>query len=197
MGIPGCGKSSTANTIAKLLNAECFLEPEEEHWSDIVADRDRVGAFTALMWFRNTRVPNLWKAYRLHQDGQIVVVDSLYDKLIAKYIRDPSFGWLIGRTDPYYEVVTQVAEIDYNYLPDPDILVFVHVDVETWKTLLSKRGRRFDESADIAKEFAMQDVMWRACERYASEKNIKFVMHDQRYDSAESSASDIRKLLWP
>jgi len=39
-----------------------------------------------LMWFRSIRVPMLIEAKKLSEEGEIVLIDTYYDKLLHYYI---------------------------------------------------------------------------------------------------------------
>ena len=51
-GLPSSGKSSTARALGRILEIETLLEPEETDWPELVRERETMGAFTALTWFR-------------------------------------------------------------------------------------------------------------------------------------------------
>jgi hypothetical protein len=83
-----------------------------------------------LMWFRSIRVPMLLEAQRLNEEGEIVFIDTYYDKLLYYYIDKYCMLWLISPSDRYFSVMKQIAEIDKDVLPDADIAVFFEVDKE-------------------------------------------------------------------
>ena len=198
MGVPGCGKSATASELAKKLNVAVFLEPEESEWSDLVTSRDlygEQGPFLGLQWFRNTRVPGYLRAAAIHLSGGTAIVDSMYDKLIAKYMSSESMRWLISPEIPYYAAAKKVAEVDYAHLPNPTHLVFVSVEKETWEHLLNVRGRNFDAGVQIRSHLAMQDVMYKSAQTFCKENGIRFILHKQRVGSALETANDVSLLL--
>ncbi|NQX17241.1 hypothetical protein [Rathayibacter sp. VKM Ac-2857] len=198
MGVPGCGKSATAHALAMMLGGSAFLEPEEPEWSPLVTDRQangQFGPYLALQWFRNTRVPGYLEAAKIHASGGDAVVDSMYDKLIARYMADESMRWLISPENPYFDAAQSAAEVDYASLPDPTHLVFVQVDEPTWNTMLTKRGREFDAGVDIGENLAMQELMSDVARAYTAEKGVEFIVHRQQVGSPEETAEDVRLLL--
>ena len=195
MGMPGCGKSSTAKILAQKLGCPVYLEPEEDEWAELVRDRQTYGAFSALSWFRNTRIIGYLKAYGIHCCGGTAVVDSLYDKLIYGYIDDPSMTWLIDRHDPYFRAAKAVAAADFFSLPDPTHVVFVYVDPATWTVMLENRGREFDANNGVGGNLGMQAAMERACKNYCADRGIHLSLLGQRLSSAEDSAADLEKLI--
>ncbi|HEY4269503.1 MAG TPA: hypothetical protein VGM94_15075 [Galbitalea sp.] len=198
MGVPGCGKSATAAALAEHFDQKAFLEPEEEQWSDLVMKRNELGAFgpyLALQWFRNERVPGYLEASRLHQKGGTSVVDSMYDKLAARYLSDKAMNWMIPPSNPYFAAALQGAQADFAHLPDPTHVVFVTVDPATWQELLRLRGRTFDGENQIGSDPKLQDVMYKATRKYCNEHGIEFIVHEQMVGSADATAKDVAKLL--
>ncbi len=195
MGVPGCGKSTTASRLGARLGCDTFLEPEENLWPEVVLEREVYGAFSGLTWFRNTRVVGYLKAHAIHQAGATAVVDSLFDKLLAHYMDHPSLQWLLPETDPYYTAAREMARVDYQQLPNPTHVIFVHVDPDTWRQLLSSRGRQFDATTSLSDYPEMQQAMYRACQRYCNQKGIPFLMLKQQWSSADASAAELEQLI--
>ena len=193
MGLPGSGKTSTARELANLLEAAVYLEPNEEHWPQAVLNRHRVGAFTALTWFRSMRVPLLVTAAGDRDAGRIAVLDSYYDKLIAGYIDDPAMQWLIGPDDPYFEVAKQMAILDKKLLPDVDILIFLQVTEANWNRLLSTRNRAMDQEAEFLKSFSSQSEFLAASKSYTETTGARLVVYEQQFGSAHSTAVALRE----
>lgn len=198
MGVPGCGKSATAAALANQLECDVFLEPEESEWSELVTARSsygEFGPFLGLQWFRNTRVPDYLKAASIHAQGGTSVVDSMYDKLLAKYMSAASMSWLISPDNDYFDAAKKVAEIDYASLPDPTHLIFVSVDQGTWQKLLDGRGRDFDVESNISSYLAMQEDMFKSADAYCHDTDTQLILHNQRIGSAKETAQDVGLLL--
>ena len=87
VGISGSGKSSLAREVAKRSNATCFLEPEEEEWPDFVQQKQSYGEFSSLMAIRSIRVHSLWSAWEAREKGNLVFVDTYYDKITSYYFK--------------------------------------------------------------------------------------------------------------
>ncbi len=194
-GLPSSGKSSTAKALALCLNAPVFVEPEEEKWSNLVHDRETTGKFTALTWFRSVRIPNLFEANKIRNEGGTAVVDSYYDKIVSLYMRENCFSWLIPIDDPYFDVAYQMAIADLKNLPNADILIFLKLNRETWLRFMENRGREFDRSAELKHYFEMQDYMERACKIAADEHGMKLMVIVQIWSSPEETADLIYKKL--
>ena len=196
-GLPSAGKSSAARKLALQIDGKAFVEPEEESWPALVRDRDTVGAFTALSWFRSARVPLLFQAHTLSLAGRDAVVDSYYDVLIARYLGEPPFAWLLSKDDPYFPVARAMVDIDWNRLPKADILVMLHLDETTWSKFMGRRGREFDRRAELNQHFAMQDMMLAACEAAAREHGTKLLILEQVDSTPDETASRIAEMIMP
>ena len=172
MGLPGSGKSSVFRETAHRLNCKSLHEPEEEYWPDAVHRRAEVGPFTALSWFRSIRVPLLYEAHASRLNGETVFVDSYYDKLFAGWLGKPGMEWLIPKDDPYFEVAEQVAERDYNLLPNADAIVFFRLAKHDWLKLLQNRGRDLDKDSEFLKSYKTQEYFFQTCKEYCEEIGV-------------------------
>lgn len=196
IGLPGSGKSSLISLVAKKYGGHCFLEPEENDWTDAVHMRDQVGHITALTWFRATRVPMLYKADSLRKAGEIVFIDSYYDKLISKYIGKKGMEWLISPIDRYFHIAKSLSLIDYDELPNADCLVSFRVSQRRWDFMLNKRNRDLDKSSALQDTFHTQEYFIEAAEAYCKEMDIPHLVFDNETDGLNSASEDIvRKLV--
>jgi deoxyadenosine/deoxycytidine kinase len=195
MGMPSCGKSTTAKSLAQLMDARVFLEPEEYDWPELVQQRGTVGKFTALSWFRSARVPQLFEAQKISEGGEVAIVDCYFDKLLHLYLRAEPFQWLIPVNDPYFHVAAAMAEADFRFLPKADYIVFISCDRLTWETLLKRRNRRFDIEAGLSEQFEMQAYMEAACRLTVETIGGKLLLVDQVVSHADDTARRVLKLL--
>lgn len=182
LGIPCCGKSTVMRYFASKLGASYYREPEEWKWPDAVSYRGTVGCATAITWFRSIRVPNL---YRAKEDastrGEFAVVDSYYDKMLHLYLESASMDWLIAKDDSYYPTISEIAKLDYDSLPNVDLLICFKVTIDQWKTLRGIRNRALDRDSEFDKSFEMQDVMLKAAERMKAEKGIPYFIYERPF----------------
>jgi deoxyadenosine/deoxycytidine kinase len=194
-GLPSSGKSSTAKALGEIMDVPVFLEPEESDWPTLVRDRNITGKFTALTWFRGARLPGLFEAKKISEQGGVAIVDSYYDKLVSLYMREKSFSWLVPTNDPYFDVSYHMAVQDFSLLPDADILVMLKLDEKTWQSFMEHRGRDFDRSADLKHHFEMQMHIENACKQIAQVRGTRLVIIDQDWSKAESTAQKVRLCL--
>jgi len=195
VGIPGSGKSSIVKELATLLNVKYFAEPEEEKWADAAKDWKTYGSFSMLMWFRSIRVPMLLEAQRLNEEGEIVFIDTYYDKLLHYYIDKYCMRWLISPSDRYFSVMKQIAEIDKDVLPDADIAVFFEVDKANWLSFLKNRNRSTDNDEEFLKNFETQKFLLEATQKLCEEKGIELITFSRGTSSLEDSTARLKNLL--
>jgi hypothetical protein len=70
----------------------------------------------------------LFEAQKLSEEGEIVFIDTYYDKLLYYYIDKYCMRWLISPSDLYFEPMKKIAEIDNKVLPDADVIIFIEVN---------------------------------------------------------------------
>ena len=134
VGIPGSGKSTITKEFSKIINADFFVEPEENEWSEIVTKREFYGFFTGITWFRSIRIKQLYDAEQMSKKGKLVVLDTYYDKLINLYLGKRGLEWLISKDDKYFNVAKSMSKVDYENLPNVDLIIFF----ENFKKCLEK-----------------------------------------------------------
>lgn len=187
-GLPSSGKSSTAKALARLMEVEVHLEPEESAWPDLVREREISGTFTALSWFRTVRVPQLFKADAARKNNQTAIIDSYYDVLIARYLGDDAFEWLVSRQDPYFPAAKAMVDADWETLPKADVIVFLNLDEATWIEFMSRRDRDFDRNAELNKHFEMQEKMLQACKAAEQAHGSSLIVVNQASSTPEETA---------
>jgi hypothetical protein len=187
-GIPGSGKSSVVRCLADILGAQAFFEPEEMHWEVAVAKRDVVGRVTAAHWFRSMRVPELFEAKTLSDNGKLVFIDSYYDKLWLSYIGKPGMEWLIDPSDRYFENLRNLAILDRELLPDVDAIILFQVELVDYIRMEPVPNRYYTQKyyIDAAKEYV--------CRRAGQTKLIEY---RNVYSSPELSAARLATIINP
>lgn len=194
-GLPGSGKSSVAKLLAAKKGISVFCEPEEPDWPELIHNRHVYGHFTGLSWFRLTRVQLLFKAAHAARRDGCSVIDSYYDVLIHHYLGKPEFHWLIKPTDPYFVAAKEVCAADYQNLPKADVIIFLRVDLESWKQMLDSRGRRLDRDDNLKAEFGMQEEIWRACLQTSVEHGSRLVEARQQWGSISETVEMVSSAL--
>lgn len=195
-GISGSGKSSLTREIAKRSNAICFLEPEEKEWPDFVQKKQFYGEFGSLMAIRSIRVHNLWNAWELRQNGNLVFVDTYYDKIHTYYIEKPGMEWLINPKDPYFHIAKQVFNADHLILPNADLIILIDVNYEDWIKMLTMRNRTKDSVDNFQENYAIaRQYLFDAVRTLSLEKSIPFIIFHQNFGNLDQQADLLYELL--
>ncbi|BDD05212.1 hypothetical protein AUTU_26950 [Aureibacter tunicatorum] len=194
-GLPGSGKSSTTKEISKLLNITAFLEPEECEWGKAVKNREVIGSFTSMMWFRSVRVPYYYEADQIRKSGDLSIIDSCYDKLFYLYHKDEGLKWLYTEEDDYYDEIVSIARKDYSLLPDFDIIIFLKNSESVWREFIKQRNRVIDNEDDFKESFVLQDSMIDAVQKYCSANDCKLIIHEQSFSHPKVEAEKIVGIL--
>ena len=195
VGLPGSGKTSVLSTAAEILGSKSFLEPEENDWDRAVMERDSYGLIGALHWFRSQRVPNLIDARGHADEGENVFLDTFYDKLCVHYLGKPGMEWLIPPTDRYFENFLQTASLDYELLPDADIVVFFNVTNADWVKMLGSRGRQLDKLVELEKTYHTKDLFLDAARQYCTDHQSLLIEYDNIYSTVPESAKKLAEIL--
>ncbi len=194
-GLPGIGKSTLFKALAERKGWQRLAEPEEALWPALARDHRLAGVFTALTWFRAMRVSNLYLADRLRQQGSIVLVDSYYDKLMAHYIEAPHMGWLLERSDPYFDLVKQMAVVDNQCLPAADLIVCFTATFASWEQCIMSRKRQLDVERVFPGSFPFQAHLLRAAQRESEQSGSRVVLFENQFGSIERSVEQLEALL--
>jgi len=161
-----------------------------------VTDRDVFGHFTALTWFRGTRVAQLIEADKVRQQGRPAIVDSYYDVLLSSYLGNRGAEWLLSPDDPYFHVASSMAKVDNVHLPKADVLVFLNIQKSDWVNFLKARNRDLDAAVALAQNYHLQDFMLQACKQEELDHpSTTLVVLDQKNTSPEDTAQRVIRLL--
>lgn len=194
-GLPGSGKTSVLSATATLLGCDSFLEPEEKAWDRAVMQREVYGLIGALHWFRSQRVPNLVDARKIADDGHAVFLDTFYDKLCVHYLGKPGMEWLIPADDKYFDNFLETAKLDYEELPDAEIVIFFDVTRDDWEKMLGKRGRQLDQLVRAMDTYHTTELFRRAAESYCRDRGATLVTFDNKWSTVETAAARLADIL--
>ena len=138
----GVGKSTLTRMIAEQLGWEPFFEPSEAnpYLSDFYADMPR-WAFQSQIFFLSRRL-------RLHRQlaehPKTVLQDrSVYEdaEIFAKNLHRQR-----QMSERDYRCYRELYEVLIEFLPPPDLVVYLRADVETLRKRIGQRGRGYEQS---------------------------------------------------
>ncbi len=195
VGISGAGKSSTFKALHKLTGGHLFVEPEESELPDFLKQLEHCDQFTILMAFRCLRMPNFIKAEKLRKKGELVLLDSYFDKIMYSYIGKKEFNWLMSAEHPYFPAVKAIKELDKDTIPDADVIVLFEIDYKTWRRFLKMRNRTTDNDECFLKSYGIAKAIEEAVEDIARRKHIKVIKFRQEFSSPEEQAKKLRDIL--
>jgi hypothetical protein len=94
-------------------------------------------------------------------------------------------------SDPYYDVFIRLAQLDYDLLPDADILIVFKTPLVVWTEFLRRRGRLMDSEADFLEGYAAQDAFIASAEAYSAESGAHLIVREQSVSSPQESAAEL------
>jgi thymidylate kinase len=195
-GISGSGKSSLARELALLCQATSLHEQEENDWPECIRDVKEDNEFSSLTVYRAIRAHSLLKAQAMKENGQLVFVDSYYDKITAYYLGKPGMEWLIHPDDPYFNITKQMMELDIDHLPDADCIILIEVDLNDWLEMLRKRNRMRDNIEGFVESYKLyKSYVADAVEQLCKRRGIRLVKFNTHYSSPQEQAVKLLSLL--
>ncbi|MCI5052144.1 MAG: deoxynucleoside kinase [Simkaniaceae bacterium] len=195
-GLTGSGKSTMTRQLAELVDGKAFFEPEEEGWPEVARNWERYGLFSRWMSFREMWLKSHYSASAWRNEGGVAILDTLFNKLLHHELDVPGTEWLFDPSDEYYSVFREICRLDQKSLPDPDVLVFLEVNKETWLSLLETRHREFDMTKGLIESYAptlkaLRDSAIRLCE----ERGIELIFFEQKFGDPKLRALELKELL--
>ncbi|WP_316359380.1 hypothetical protein [Candidatus Neptunichlamydia sp. REUL1] len=196
-GLPASGKSSVMKELGKLLMTEnVFLEPEEKTWPQELINPLTFQSFNIITWLRAQRVSMLAMGGKLRDHGEVVVVDSYYDKILSFYLGKEDHFWLMKPDNVYFNALKEIAELDTKILPNADYIIFFKVDKNTWVHFLKKRNRINDENLELVEFFEAQESILDAVKLICHKTGSKMILIEQKIDtSPREAAKKIKELI--
>lgn len=139
-GCIGAGKTSLSTRIAKDLNAKLILEQfaDNPFLPMFYADKDKY-AFPVELSFLAAR-------YRQLTDN-LINMDLFHNLVVSDYFLSKSYIFA-GKTlsDDLFRLYSVLFNIIKTKLPEPDLLVYLHLPVENLQSNIRKRGRSYERN---------------------------------------------------
>lgn len=194
-GLSGSGKSSTFKELHKIVGGKLFLEPEEKEIPQQFLNKDFCDEFTLILGFRSVRVPQLYEAYKLRNLGEMVFLDSYFNKIMSLYIKNKNFSWLISKKNPYFRILVDILDKDTQLLPNADVIVYFDISYNTWIKFLQLRGRVGDKNKEFLESYSNHIDIKNAVYKIAKKYNIKVIIFHQKFSNPKVQARKLKKIL--
>lgn len=136
----GAGKTSLAEKYAAEINARIVLEQfaDNPFLPQFYTDRDRY-AFPLELFFVAERFQQLKDTLNKQ--------DLFQTTTVADYIFIKSLLFArVNLTEDEFKLYQRLFQIIHSTLPEPDVLVYLHCDVERLLKNISKRGRDYEQN---------------------------------------------------
>lgn len=196
IGIPGSGKSTTAQALAKLNAGISYFLDEKTESGEMFYGSGDAFEFSLRMWLRSLRVKQMYEAEKASKKGQFVCLDAYYDKLMRYYLGKKVFFWIMRPENIYFKQTKKIAQIDYKILPEADIIVALKITEEVWRTFLKERNRKRDSDETFLKEyFQSQKAILKAGQKYCKEFHKTYIEINQYISSPQEIALKIQERL--
>ncbi len=188
VGGPRSGKSFLVNLLAKHYGGVAILEGEEKDFPERIREdiQKNIRPLERIAWFRNKLVKEYFRAVEMKKEDKIVIVDNfwisyqLYIDALAK--------------DFEGEVIHDIAFIDRQTLPWPDLTVLLSLSEDGIRDFVKRGGREFDNSEDFIKNQALP--IHKLHNDFFTKEDVKEkVIVVQRDNLDFSNESDFRNLI--
>ncbi len=136
----GAGKTSLAEKYAAELNARLVLEQfaDNPFLPQFYTDRERF-AFPLELFFVAERFQQL--------KDTLSKQDMFQTTTVADYIFIKSLLFArVNLTEDEFKLYQRLFQIIHSTLPEPDVLVYLHCDVDRLMNNISKRGRDYEQN---------------------------------------------------
>lgn len=184
IGSPGVGKSFLVGKLAKILEAIPILEESRGIHENILENfRKNNNQVQTLLWFRNKCIDDLKLALNLKREGKSVVMDTY---LTSNHLHITT---LVSGFEQ--EILLKQAELDQEFIPKPDLVIFLDASEEKIRELTIRRGRDFDTN----EEFIQRNLSIRKAhlDYYNSNKNLLIYINRDEFNF--ENEEDLKKII--
>lgn len=175
-GIPGSGKTTTALELSKLMHAPCLYLSEDVEESAIFEGSAPLFGFKTRLALRKLMFKKFQEAKKLSHQGNLVIVDSYYDKVMHSILEKQGSDFIMKKQNPYFNVVSRLAKYDKFLFPDADIVIGIRIPQKNWNELLRKRNRKLDTDPVFHKNtFLLQEHILSYTKEYCQKRQKQYI----------------------
>lgn len=194
IGVPGVGKSSLTEALAKQLEAKAFIEPGEAYWPIDHTKPWHTQVDVLEKWVCESNRQNFSDARAIADAGGKAIADAGIFLVNREIIYADSCAFWYGHLKKEHkDEIYKMAVADWSNSPCPDVLVLLETDEDTWLRFLRQRARSADSDETFLSDYpAQQADIARAAEQFAKDRGIKFITYQNTTQTPEQNAL----LLW-
>lgn len=139
-GAPRSGKTYLVGKLAQVLQYVPYLEGENDSFPDFITSdiKHNENSVRRILWFRNKEIKHFISAQAAKEKERGVLLDTFWIDY-QMYI-----NVLLQGNDR--ATVQEMADLDLQTLPWPDVVVYLKNDEEGTKKFLELGGRDFDQN---------------------------------------------------
>lgn len=182
--------------IARELTAQCWTEPDEV-LMPVAQNRARDGHDTTYLYYRGIRKMQLQQAHRCAESGVLAITDSCMELFADRLMECGGYDFFLPHGDPYRPAVREIARIDHEKIPHPDILIHISIERELWTEFWKQRDQmEMDHEPEAERLWLLQEPMREICEQYTlmPNKEVIFVEQNQNKTIDELATEITNKL---
>ena len=184
IGAPGVGKSFLVEKLAKKLGAISMLEEGKGIPERIIENfKNDSRQMETIIWFRNKLIEDMKKSLELKKQGNLVVMDTC---LISNELH------ITTMTSGFeQEILLKQAQFDREYMPQPDVIIFLDASEETIRKFTKKRGRDYDTN----KKFIQRNLSIKKAHDDYFNKNKESLIYINRDNFDFEKEEDLQKVI--
>ncbi|MBC2856734.1 deoxynucleoside kinase [Cetobacterium sp. 2A] len=188
-GVVGVGKSTLAKIISKELEMELYKEPVYDNpiLEKFYYDKKKY-SFPLQVFFLNKRLEMVKDA---HKKGRGVFDRSIYcDRIFADILN--SDGDLI---EDEYNLYLELSNNMFQYLPKPDLVIYLETTIENAIKKIKKRGREFELGVEVTYWEKLNKHYSEYFKTYSESKIIKVNVDNRDFINNENDRKFIIELI--
>ena len=136
-----------------------------------------------IIWFRNKLIEDMKKSLELKKQGNLVVMDTC---LISNELH------ITTMTSGFeQEILLKQAQFDREYMPQPDVIIFLDASEETIRKFTKKRGRDYDTN----KKFIQRNLSIKKAHDDYFNKNKESLIYINRDNFDFEKEEDLQKVI--
>jgi len=170
LAAPGVGKTFLSGKLSKKLNAKLLTEPPINN-RILENFKESKRELETIIYFLNKGIENIQKAIKLKNENNIVIMDTCWVSTIL-HIKTML-------KDFEKEIILEQSKFLEQYIPKPDILIYLTTSKKHIEKNIFERGNDFDTNKQFLKRiFSIRDEH----EEYFKNNNQHIIINREKLD---------------